>query len=59
MRVVIAGIMPVLNFIDGNPASPPMGDLDVSPHPPDPFVERCKAALTNFRAYVHSAAIDT
>ena len=56
MNDIIAGIRPVLDFIDGNPTLPPVGDLDVRPLPPDPFVERCKAALTNFKAYVQGAA---
>lgn len=56
MNAIIAGIMPVLDFIDRNPTLAPVGDLDDRPLPPNPFVERCKAALTNFRAYVHSAA---
>ena len=32
---------------------PLMGDLDVSPHPPDPFVERWKGALSNFGVDIH------
>jgi 5'-3' exonuclease len=59
MKAIIAGIMPVLNFIHGNPTLPPMGDLDVNPHLTNPFVERCKAALANFRTYMHSTAYAT
>jgi hypothetical protein len=55
MNAIIMGITPVLNFIDGNPAPPPVGDLDVNMLPPDPFVERYRAAWVNFRVYVHSA----
>jgi len=33
-----------------------MGDLVVSPHSPEPFVERCKVALSNVRVYVHGVA---
>lgn len=54
MRAIITEITPVLNFIDRNLAPSPMGDLNISPHPLDPSVERCKGALTNFRAYVHN-----
>lgn len=50
------GTMLVLNFIDGNPLPPPIGDLDVNLLPPDPFLKRCRAALVNFRVYVHGAA---
>lgn len=56
MRAMIARITPVLNFNDGNPTPPLMGDLNINPHLLDPFVERCMAALANFRTYVHSAA---
>lgn len=59
MKAIITGITPVLDFIDGNPAPPLMGDLNISPHPPDPFVERCRVALTNVRAYVHGVACTT
>ena len=54
-NVIIMGIMLVLNFIDGNPPTP-VGDLYMNLHPPDPFVERCRAALANFRVYIHGAA---
>ena len=53
MNAIIMGITPVLDFIDGKPAPPLVGDLDENPLPPDPFVERCKAAWANFRMYVH------
>ena len=53
MKAIIAGITVMLNFIDGNPALPLVGDLNINPLPPDPFVERCRGALVNFRAYVH------
>lgn len=56
MKAIIARIMPVLNFIDGNPAPPLVGDLNVNPLPMNPFVERCRAAMANFRAYVHGSA---
>ena len=59
MRAIITRITPVLDLIDGNPTQPLMGDLDISPCPPDPFVERCRAALANFRTYVHSVACTT
>lgn len=38
---------------------PQVGDLDVRPLPPDPFMERCKVALMNFKTYVHGAACAT
>jgi hypothetical protein len=56
MNAIIMGIMLVLNFIDGNPVPPLVGDFDVNLLPLDPFVERCRAAWVNFRVYVHSAA---
>ena len=56
MNAIIAGITPVLYFIDGNPMPPLDGDLDENPLSPDPFVERCRVAWVNFRVYVHSAA---
>jgi hypothetical protein len=37
MNAIIMGITQVLNFIDGNPALPPVGDLDVNLLPPDPL----------------------
>jgi len=55
-NAIITGITPVLNFIDGDPPPPPVGDLDMNPLPPDPFVERCRVALANFRVYIHSSA---
>jgi len=55
MNAIITGITPVLDFIDGKPAPPPFGDLDENPLPPDPFVERCRTAWSNFRVCVHSA----
>lgn len=55
-NAIITGIMLVLNFIDGNPALPLVGDQDIQPLLPNPFVERCKAALVNFRTYVQSIA---
>lgn len=58
-NAIIGGVTPVLNFIDRNLAPPPVGDLDVHPLPLDPFVERCKAALGNFRTYMHSTAYAT
>lgn len=54
MIAIIVVITPVLNFIDGNPPPPPVGDLNVNPLPPDHFVERCRATLVNFGTYVHS-----
>ena len=45
MKAIIAGITVMLNFIDGNPAPPPVGDLNINPLPPDPFVESCRGAF--------------
>jgi hypothetical protein len=56
MKALIAGIAPVLNFNNRNLALPPMAYLDVNPHPPNSFVERCKGVLTNFKAYIHGVA---
>ena len=56
MKAIIVGIRPVLDLIDGKPAPPPAGGLDVVPLPPDPFVGRCREALTKFKAYVRGAA---
>ena len=59
MKAIIAGITVMLNFIDGNPALPLVGDLNINPLLPYPFVERCRASLANFRAYIHSVACTT
>ena len=56
MKAIIVGIRPVLDLIDGKPAPPPASGLDVVPLPPDPFVGRCREALTKFKAYVRGAA---
>lgn len=56
MKAIIAGVTPMLNFIDGNPPPPPVGDLDEQPLPPDPFVERCKASWEQFKVYVQGTA---
>ena len=52
MKAIIAGIALVLGFIDGKPVPPPVGDLEENPLPPDPFMERCRAAWANFRVRV-------
>jgi hypothetical protein len=52
MNAIIVGMMPMLDFIDGNPLPPPVGDLDEQPLPPDSFVERCKASWGKFKVYV-------
>lgn len=59
MIAIIVGINPVLDLIDRNLAPPLVGDLDVVPLLPNPFMERCRAALVNFRGYVHGVACTT
>ena len=56
MKAIIAGVTLMLDFIDGNPPPPPVGDLDENPLPPDPFVERCRASWAKFKVYVQSTA---
>jgi hypothetical protein len=56
VKAIIARIAPVLDFIDRNLTLPSMGYLDVNPHPPNSFVDRCKGVLTNFKAYIHGVA---
>jgi hypothetical protein len=54
MKAIIAGVMQVLDFIDGNSMSPLVRDLDENPLPPDPFVDRCRASWAKFKVYVQS-----
>lgn len=56
IKAITAGITPILDFIDGNPKPPLVGDLDQHPLPPDPFVERCRASCGRFKVYVRGTA---
>lgn len=56
IRTIIAGITPVLDYIDGNPPPAPVGNLDENPLPPDAFVERCKASWDQFKVFLRGTA---
>ena len=49
INVLIAGIKPVLDFIDPEPTTPDAYGFGDRPPQPDAIMERCKVALTRFK----------